>query len=142
MFFQTTYHLALALGNLAQAVACFVPLWVQPRSVPILLLLTVLATGFCGYIVTLAALSPEPFLLHSKWGPSLSVMASIGAASMHAYLRTVFTSVIREDNPNSESRLFWCGVFMQIGSFLGTSVMFPLVNFANLFQSAPPCANY
>jgi riboflavin transporter 2 len=139
---QLTYHLALALGNLAQAVACFIPLWIQPRSIPILTLLTVIASGFCGYIVVLAGQSPQPFLVQSFWGGFLSVFASIVAASLHAYLRTVFTSVIREDNPDSESRLFWCGVFMQIGSFIGTSIMFPLVNVAHLFQSAPACANY
>uniref|UniRef100_A0AC34F2A0 Riboflavin transporter n=1 Tax=Panagrolaimus sp. ES5 TaxID=591445 RepID=A0AC34F2A0_9BILA len=136
---QLTYHLALALGNLAQAVACFIPLWIQPRSIPILSLLTVIASGFCGYIVLLAAQSPTPLLLQSFWGGFLSVFASIAAASLHAYLRTVFTSVIREDNPDSESRLFWCGVFMQIGSFIGTTIMFPLVNVAHLFQSAPAC---
>ncbi|KAE9552544.1 hypothetical protein FO519_004241 [Halicephalobus sp. NKZ332] len=139
---QLTYHLALTLGNLAQAVACFVPLWIQPRSVLSLVILTLIASSVCGYIVLLAALSPTPFLVHSFWGGFLSVFASIIAAALHAYLRTVFTSVIREDNPNSESRLFWCGVFMQIGSFIGTSIMFPLVNVANLFQSAAPCSNY
>ena len=118
LLFQLTYHLSLALGNLAQAVACFLPLWIQPRSVPILTLLTVIASSICGYLVLLAAQSPTPLLLHSYWGGFLSVIASIMAAALHAYLRTVFTSVIREDNPDSESRLFWCGVFMQVRCYL------------------------
>uniref|UniRef100_A0A7E4WE87 Riboflavin transporter n=1 Tax=Panagrellus redivivus TaxID=6233 RepID=A0A7E4WE87_PANRE len=137
-----TYHLALALGNLAQALACFLPLWFQPRSVSILVILTGIATTFCGYIVLIASQSPTPWLVHSNWGGILSVTAAVLAAGFHAYLRTVFTSVIREDNPHSESRLFWCGVYMQVGSFIGTTVMFPLVNYAQIFQSAVPCANY
>jgi hypothetical protein len=135
---QLTYHLALALGNIAQTVACFLPQWILPRSVPILAALTATTSVLCGVIITLAAQSPTPLLYNVVWGGILSVSLSIAASALNAYLRTVFTGVMREDAPNDESRLFWCGVFMQVGSFVGSCVMFPLVNVYNLFQSAQP----
>uniref|UniRef100_A0A7E4WD93 Riboflavin transporter n=1 Tax=Panagrellus redivivus TaxID=6233 RepID=A0A7E4WD93_PANRE len=137
-----TYHLALTLGNLAQALACFLPLWLKPKSTSILVLLTAIATAFVAYIFVIALQSPTPMLAHSNWGGVLSVAASVLSAGFQAYLRGVITSVVREDNPHSESRLFFCGLFMQIGSFFGACVMFPLVNYANIFQSAIPCVNY
>uniref|UniRef100_A0A914EKT1 Riboflavin transporter n=1 Tax=Acrobeloides nanus TaxID=290746 RepID=A0A914EKT1_9BILA len=139
---QLTYHLALTLSNIAQPVACFLPLWIQPRKLPILLVLTSVSCIFCGIIVLLAAQSPTPLLHLSFWGGFISVAAAVGASSVQAYLRTVFTAVIREDSPHNDSRLFWCGVFMQIGSFLGSLIMFPLVNIVGLFHQAPsPCSH-
>ncbi|PIC23326.1 hypothetical protein B9Z55_017064 [Caenorhabditis nigoni] len=69
---------------------------------------------------------------------SFQIGGSLIAAGLHSYLRVVFASLLREGH-QSESRLFWCGVFIQIGSFVGSAVMFPLVNIAHLFTSAPQC---
>uniref|UniRef100_A0A914YZI8 Riboflavin transporter n=1 Tax=Panagrolaimus superbus TaxID=310955 RepID=A0A914YZI8_9BILA len=136
---QLTYHLALAIKNVTHALACFIPIWYQPTSLRSLTTLTLIATGFCGYIVLLAFQSPYPFLHHSFWGGFFSVSAAIVSSALQSYLRTVFTAVIRDDNPESDSRLFWCGIFMQIGSVIGTAVMFPLINFAHIFKSGPAC---
>uniref|UniRef100_A0A915DQY1 Riboflavin transporter n=1 Tax=Ditylenchus dipsaci TaxID=166011 RepID=A0A915DQY1_9BILA len=134
-----TYHLALSLANLMHPVACFIPLWLKPKSLNVLTSLTALTTFFCGLIVVLALQSPTPLLRHSVWGSAISIVAAIIAASLNSYLRTVLTSVVREDSPQNESRLFWCGVVMQAGSFLGACLMFPLVNVFNIFHSANLC---
>ncbi|KAI6227385.1 Riboflavin transporter [Aphelenchoides fujianensis] len=137
------YHLALTLSNLAHPLASFLPMWFQPKGMRSLVVLTVFATIFCSVIVLLAFQSPTPLLHESVFGGVLTVVVSIITAFTHAYLRTVLTSVIRDDAPENENRLFWCGVYMQVGSFLGSLLMFPLVNVAHLFESAPvvlkPC---
>ncbi|PAV79322.1 hypothetical protein WR25_23070 [Diploscapter pachys] len=70
--------------------------------------------------------------------PYSRITAVILAAAFHSYLRVVFASLLREGE-QSASRLFWCGVFIQIGSFFGSVIMFPLVNIFKLFTPAPPC---
>ncbi|KAH7722034.1 hypothetical protein AAVH_10530 [Aphelenchoides avenae] len=110
---QLTYHLALAIGNIASPIACFLPMWIQPRAMPVLVGLTGLTTVLCGIIIALALQSPYPILQESVWGAVISIVVSVCASGMNSYLRTVLTSVIREDSP-SESRLFWCGVFTQV----------------------------
>ncbi|KAI6230973.1 Riboflavin transporter [Aphelenchoides besseyi] len=133
------YHMALTLSNLAHPLASFLPMWVQPKGVRTLVCLTAFSTIVCAMIVVLALQSPTPFLHGSIFGSTFTVVVSIITAFMHAYLRAVLTAVLRDDAPHNESRLFWCGVYMQVGSFLGSVIMFPLVNVAHLFQSAPLC---
>ncbi len=107
--------------------------------------------------------------MHSLASPSpLQVVSVVVAAGLHSFLRTTFASALRENEKGrSEHWLFWCGVFiqvrvtirrlshfrleieavwcdskrrpLQIGSFLGSAVMFPLINYTSLFQSAPMC---
>ncbi|EPB70246.1 hypothetical protein ANCCEY_10666 [Ancylostoma ceylanicum] len=70
--------------------------------------------------------------------PYSQITASLLAAGLHSYLRVSFASRLR-DCDNSESRLLWCGLFTQIGSFIGSMIMLPLVDIAHVFESAPPC---
>jgi len=120
-------------------VACFVPLWFKPTSLRALVSLTAWTSFVCVVIVLLAIQSPNPLLQGTVWGSAISIGASVTAAFLNSYLRTLLTSVVREDSPHNESRLFWCGVVMQAGSFLGSCVMFPLVSIFNVFQSAEYC---
>lgn len=136
---QATYHLGLTLSNIAAPLACFLPLLVQPKGILAMSCFTVLSSLLTAVIVTLAAMSPAPFLHTSIYGKILAVAIVVCASALHSYLRTVFATVLRESAEDSESRLFWCGVFIQVGSFLGSCVMFPLVNVFNLFTAAPPC---
>ncbi|KAI6174779.1 Riboflavin transporter [Aphelenchoides bicaudatus] len=136
---QLAYHLALALSSLSHPVASFLPMWIQPRRLKSLLILTLAATVFCGIIVLLALQSPTPIGHNTVIGSVFTVVISIVTAFLHAYLRTVLTTVLREDAPENESRLFWCGLFMQVGSFLGSGLMFPLVNVVKLFKDASFC---
>ncbi|KAK6755284.1 hypothetical protein RB195_013949 [Necator americanus] len=71
-------------------------------------------------------------------GSALSITASLLAAGLHSYLRVAFASLLRCYD-KSESRLFWFGLFTQIGSFIGSMVMLPLVDIVHVFTSAPPC---
>ncbi|CAJ0569842.1 unnamed protein product, partial [Mesorhabditis spiculigera] len=136
---QTVYHLGLTLSNIVAPLASFAPFLVQTRSVPILTTLSLTSSFFTALIVYLASRSPDYLFGNYGAGAGLAVVAPILAAGLHSFLRTLFASVLREGSHGSESRLFWCGVFIQIGSFVGSAVMFPLVNFAKLFEAAPAC---
>ncbi|CAD5205884.1 unnamed protein product [Bursaphelenchus okinawaensis] len=134
-----TYHLALALSSLAHPIASFLPLWVQPKKLNQLVGLTIAATIGCTIIFIMATQSPDPIGRSTIYGNGFAIVISIVTAFLHAYARTVLTSTIREDTPQNENRLFWCGAFMQIGSFLGALIMFPLVNFSGIFTQAYLC---
>uniref|UniRef100_A0A0N5AQA6 Riboflavin transporter n=1 Tax=Syphacia muris TaxID=451379 RepID=A0A0N5AQA6_9BILA len=136
---QATYHFALTLSHIVSPLICFLPLVVQPRRICSLSFLTMISSLFTSIIIILAKMSPTPFLHHSFYGSVLMVCISVGSSAIHSYLRTVFATVLQEAAKDSESQLFWCGVFTQIGSFLGSFTMFPLVNVFHIFQSAESC---
>ncbi|PIC23325.1 hypothetical protein B9Z55_017063 [Caenorhabditis nigoni] len=159
---QATYHFAVTLSNVVSPLSSFLPFFVSVRSIPVLAVLTACSSAMTAFIVYLAALSPNLIFDSVAIGSALSIGGSLIAAGLHSYLRVVFASLLREGH-QSESRLFWCGVFIQvghfspnfqpfflfphtnlkipfqIGSFVGSAVMFPLVNIAHLFTSAPQC---
>lgn len=135
---QATYHFAVTLSNVVSPLSSFLPFFISVRSIPVLAVLTACSSAMTAFIVYLAALSPSLIFDSVTIGSALSIGGSLIAAGLHSYLRVVFASLLREGH-QSESRLFWCGVFIQIGSFIGSAVMFPLVNIAHLFTSAPQC---
>ncbi|CAB3397090.1 unnamed protein product [Caenorhabditis bovis] len=135
---QATYHYGIAFSNVVSPISSFLPFFISIKNLPILGVLTVCSSIVTGFVVFLAALSPNLIFNSVTWGSTLSIGSCLIAAGLHSYLRVVFASILREGH-QSESRLFWCGVFIQIGSFIGSAVMFPLVNVLKLFISAPPC---
>ncbi|KAL3068832.1 hypothetical protein niasHT_032957 [Heterodera trifolii] len=136
-----TYHLALTLSNLSHPLANFLPLWFKPRSLFVVLVLVSICTVGTGLIFMLALQSPEPIFRDSApaFGSTIAITLSVLTGFLCSYLRTHITGLIRGEHPDSESLLFWCGVFMQVGSFLGACAMFPLVNIFNVFKKREPC---
>uniref|UniRef100_A0A915DSZ2 Riboflavin transporter n=1 Tax=Ditylenchus dipsaci TaxID=166011 RepID=A0A915DSZ2_9BILA len=137
LILQLTYHLALSLSNLAQPLACFLPFWLTPKSTRMVASLTGLSSVLCLWILVLAVQSPTPGCI-TLFG---AVCTAICSSFLNAYLRTLITSLLREEavEAEKESKLFWCGVVMQIGSFSGSIIMFPLVNLLHIFESASAC---
>ncbi|WKY12099.1 hypothetical protein Q1695_003571 [Nippostrongylus brasiliensis] len=135
---QGTYHYGITLANVVSPIMSFLPFFVTVRSLRILVALTICSSCATAFIIYLATLSPNLIFDSATIGSALSIGSALLAAGLHSYLRIVFASLLREGE-RSESRLFWCGVFIQIGSFLGSVVMFPLVNVFHVFTSAPAC---
>ncbi|EFP00333.1 hypothetical protein CRE_18963 [Caenorhabditis remanei] len=138
VYSQDTYHYAVTLSNVVSPLASYLQFFVKIRSIPILAILTLCSTISTGIIVYLAALSPNWIFGSQAAGSAISIASSLIAAGLHSYLRVMFAALLREGN-HKESRLFWCGAFIQIGSFTGSAIMFPLVNVWKLFHSAPSC---
>ena len=139
-----TYHLAVALSNMANPVACFVPMLVPVRGRHVLVygLVTVLGTAVSGWVVGLAGASPSPPLKESVWGGVACVVGWTVAMGVLAYLRAAMAEFLRESSSQSERRLFWYGVSTQLGAFLGSVLAFFLVNVqaTAVFKAAPQCS--
>jgi len=141
---QLTYHLAVTISNLANPVACFVPFFVRLRRVGLVITIwTVIVTLLSAYILLAAAWSPRPLFGKGAGtvGPAFSVISWTLVTGILAYVRTVIAGIFRESSggAQSESRLFWCGLFTQFGAFIGAVIMFPLINVVGVFKSAPGC---
>uniref|UniRef100_A0A1I7WAQ6 Riboflavin transporter n=1 Tax=Heterorhabditis bacteriophora TaxID=37862 RepID=A0A1I7WAQ6_HETBA len=136
-FGQSKYYKYLFM-KFTKFVLVYLHFFIFFRSISLLAVLTVLSSCVTSFIIYLASLSPN-FIFNSMVGGSaLSIISVLMAAGLHSYLRVVFASLLREGH-QSESRLFWCGVFIQIGSFIGSAVMFPLVNVFHVFTPSPTC---
>ena len=61
---------------------------------------------------------------------------SIVSGCLVSYTKLTICSVMRE---KGQRALFWCGISIQLGSFIGAIVMFPLVNVLKLFHGAKQC---
>ncbi|CCD69385.2 Riboflavin transporter rft-1 [Caenorhabditis elegans] len=138
VYSQNTYHYAVTLSNVISPLASYLQFFVKIRSLPILAFLTLCSSLTTAVIIYLAALSPNWIFNSETAGTIISIASSLIAAGLHSYLRVMFAALLREGN-QKESRLFWCGAFIQIGSFTGSAIMFPLVNVWKLFHSAPSC---
>ncbi|XP_075701603.1 solute carrier family 52, riboflavin transporter, member 3 [Rhinoderma darwinii] len=130
------YHLSSALGAMANPLACLIAMFLPSRSLIILVLLSVVGTGFGAYNMMTAVMSPCPILLHTNWGVVLIVISWILFIGTLSYVKVMIGVILRSQN---YSALVWCGAVVQLGSMIGALVMFPLVNVYSFFRSADLC---
>ncbi|KAI6176235.1 Riboflavin transporter [Aphelenchoides bicaudatus] len=136
---QQAYFWALILSALAQPVGGFLAYIFKPRKTIQLVLLSAICLVLSLIFLLIAAQSPNPVLKKSVVGSIFSVLLTILMQLVGCFLRTVLLESYRDDQPNVSSRLFWAGLCLQSGSFVGTLIMYPLVNVAKLFKDASPC---
>ncbi|KAM6924620.1 solute carrier family 52, riboflavin transporter, member 3-A [Xenentodon cancila] len=130
------YHLSAALSSVANPVACTIAMFFQNRSLIFLGGLTVLGTGFGGYNMAMAAMSPCPLLHGSPVGEAVIVLSWLLFTGTLSYVKVMVGVILRD---RSRSALVWCGAAAQTGSLVGSVTMFPLVNVFKLFKSGDFC---
>ncbi|KAM3923590.1 solute carrier family 52, riboflavin transporter, member 3 [Leptodactylus fuscus] len=130
------YHLSSALGSMANPLACLIAMFLPSKSLVVLVLLSVLGTGFGAYNMMTAVMSPCPILQNSNWGIALIVMSWVLFIGTLSYVKVMIGVILRSQ---SHSALVWCGAVVQLGSMIGALVMFPLVNVYSFFRSADLC---
>lgn len=130
------YHLAATMGAVANPVACFIAMFIPIRSLVFMGFLTMCGSGFGAYIMTMAALSPCPLLVHSAYGTVVIVLAWILFVLCLSYVKVIIGVILRDEG---HSALVWCGAVVQLGSMVGAVSMFPLVSVYGLFKSGDPC---
>ncbi|XP_073436881.1 solute carrier family 52, riboflavin transporter, member 3 [Dendrobates tinctorius] len=130
------YHLSAALGSMANPLACLIAMFLPSRSLIVLVLLSVVGTGFGAYNMMTAVMSPCPILQNSNWGVGLIVISWILFIGTLSYVKVMIGVILRS---RSHSALVWCGAVVQLGSMIGALVMFPLVNVYSFFRSADFC---
>uniref|UniRef100_UPI00398E7829 riboflavin transporter 2 n=1 Tax=Pristiophorus japonicus TaxID=55135 RepID=UPI00398E7829 len=130
------YHLSAALGAMANPLACFVAMFYPNRSLRLMGFLTLAGTGVGSYIMSMAALSPCPWLVQSQAGKALIVLSWILFVGTLSYVKVMIGIILRDEG---HSALVLCGAVVQLGSMLGALTMFPLVSVYSLFRSGDPC---
>lgn len=130
------YHLATTMAAVANPVACFIAMFVPIRSLVLMGVLTLTGTAFGAYIMTMAALSPCPLLVHHDLGAALVVITWVLFVLTLSYVKVIIGVILRDEG---HSALVWCGAVVQLGSMLGALSMFPLVSVYGLFKSGDPC---
>ncbi|XP_062854508.1 solute carrier family 52, riboflavin transporter, member 3-A [Trichomycterus rosablanca] len=130
------YHLSASLSTLANPVACIIAMFFPKRSLVLLGVLCLLGTGFGGYNMTMAAMSPCPLLQDSILGETLIVLSWVFFTGLMSYVKVMVGVILRDQ---SHIALVWCGAAVQAGSLVGSLVMFPLVSIHHLFKSGDIC---
>ncbi|TRY57622.1 hypothetical protein DNTS_021056 [Danionella cerebrum] len=130
------YHLSAALSTVANPVACTIAMFFPNRSLVFLGMLCFLGSGFAGYNMAMAAMSPCPLLQDSPLGDAFIVLSWIFFTGLLSYVKVMVGVILRDQ---SHSALVWCGAAVQAGSLLGSIIMFPLVNVYHFFQSGDIC---
>ncbi|TKS76809.1 Solute carrier family 52, riboflavin transporter, member 3-A [Collichthys lucidus] len=130
------YHLSATLSSLANPLACTIAMFFQKRSLVFLGALTVLGTGFGSYNMAMAAMSPCPLLQGSAVGETLIVLLWLFFTGTLTYVKVMVGVILRD---RSHIALVWCGAASQMGSLVGSVIMFVLVNEHKLFKSGDFC---
>jgi len=79
----------------------------------------------------MAAKSPCPILHDNVGGAFLIIFMTISSMAIGGYLRTAVSTLLRNQGKKA---LLWCGITIQLGSFIGAVLMFPLVNIVKVFK--------
>ncbi|XP_051509292.1 solute carrier family 52, riboflavin transporter, member 3-A [Myxocyprinus asiaticus] len=130
------YHLSAALSSVANPVACIIAMFFPKRSLVFLGFLCLLGSGFGGYNMAMAAMSPCPLLQDTPLGDAIIVLSWVFFTGLLSYVKVMVGVILRD---RSHSALVWCGAAVQAGSLLGSVIMFPLINIYHLFQSGDIC---
>ncbi|KAI6243225.1 Riboflavin transporter [Aphelenchoides fujianensis] len=136
---QTTYFWVLILSTVLSPLSAFVAGFLTLRSTRWIVLLSALAAAATSFVVLLALQSPNPWLKNCGWGSAMTIVVQTVAAASYPFVQTLATMAYRDADPLNEDRLFWTGLAVQIGSFIGTVVVYPSVNMFNFFHEAPLC---
>ncbi|KAK6048950.1 hypothetical protein COOONC_13546, partial [Cooperia oncophora] len=108
---QATYHYGIALANIVSPCMSFLPFFIKVRSIPGPCRVDILFSCMTAFHnISCLTESQSDLRFSHRW--QFLIVSAMTAAGLHSYLRVVFASLLREGE-QSESRLFWCGVFIQ-----------------------------
>lgn len=130
------YHLAVTLGAMANPAACLAGVWLKPLGARVLAALLGLTTVPLGYILATALLSPAPPLVGATSGVLLVVASWVLVSGAVSYARMWVYGWARGGGVRSMRA---CGAVTQLGSALGSALLFLLVNYTQMFTQPDAC---
>ncbi|CAF1285964.1 unnamed protein product [Rotaria sordida] len=138
---QKAYYYICLLNPLAYTLALL--LSVKWANIPIYITIigTIIGSIIGVFIITIALQSPCPWLADTLQGALIIVSLWFSLTIIIAYLRITTGSLIKTKWPG-EKGMFYFGVSVQLGLFLGAVPMYILINFFNIFKSRRPCEVY
>ncbi|XP_020287489.1 solute carrier family 52, riboflavin transporter, member 3-A-like [Pseudomyrmex gracilis] len=134
---SVAYHLTVTLASIAGPLAMSLGFFIQTPEVKLLNILTAISLVLSGFVLYLAAKSPNPPLQHSWMGEFMVVLVWIILNGLIGFVKMGITTLYR---PDPGRGLYYTGVATQIGSLIGAITTFCLVNYAKIFQDYNPCA--
>ncbi|XP_037331081.2 riboflavin transporter 2 [Pungitius pungitius] len=133
---NSAYHLSATMAAVANPLACFIAMFFPIRSLVLMGALTLLGSAAGAYIMSMAALSPCPLLVHHTSGAVVMVLAWVLFVLALSYVKVIIGLILRDEGHGA---LVWCGAVVQLGSLLGAVTMFPVVSVYSFFSSGDPC---
>ncbi|GFO39517.1 solute carrier family 52, riboflavin transporter, member 3 [Plakobranchus ocellatus] len=130
------YNGATKAENIVDPIACFITIFITAKTSKVISALTLLGTLLASYIITMAALSPEPLLVDHLAGGILVIFFWICCTMVMVYTKVSIAAVMRSQGRLS---LIWTGASTQTGAFLGAVLAYVMVNHLGLFKDAPWC---
>ncbi|XP_075149111.1 riboflavin transporter isoform X2 [Haematobia irritans] len=127
------YHLSATLSVIANPVACFLAIFLPHTSVRSILTLTGLASILTVYVFVTAAMSPFPPLHGTTAGSVLVIITWTLLVGLVSYIKLSISTVMRSQGGKS---LVWTGGLSQLGSLIGSVLIFLLINKTNSFTAA------
>ncbi|XP_072938888.1 uncharacterized protein [Epargyreus clarus] len=135
------YHLAVALGAMANPAACLAGVWLPPLRARSLGALLAAAAAPLAFVLAAALLSPAPPLYRAAAGEALVVCSWVAVSASASYARMWVYAWARR---GGAAGMRACGGATQAGSALGSLLLYLLVNHTALFTqpAACPAASY
>ncbi|KAI8123261.1 hypothetical protein FF38_11703 [Lucilia cuprina] len=127
------YHLSATLSVIANPLACFLAIFLPHTSLRSILTLTGLAGLLTVYVFVTAAMSPFPPLYGTTAGAVLVIITWTLLIGLVSYIKLSITTVMRSQGGKS---LVWTGGLTQLGSTIGSILIFILINYTNSFTAA------
>lgn len=149
------YHLSATLSVIANPLACFLAIFLPHTSLRSILTLTGLAGLLTIYVFVTAAMSPFPPLYDTTIGAVLVVSLLLKhlnrkyfliflflllqiitwtlLVGLVSYIKLSITTVMRSQGGKS---LVWTGGLTQLGSTIGSILIFVLINYTNSFTAS------
>ncbi|KAK2140982.1 hypothetical protein LSH36_1190g00095 [Paralvinella palmiformis] len=131
------FTLAVRLSTVANPIVCLLSLFIRTKSLNIVGILSLVATGISGWHLYLAAMSPDPPLKGTIAGTGLVILTYVTNMICIVYVNVSNASILNEHG--GQHSLLWFGGATQIGSCVGAIVTFFFVNVLSVFQSESPC---
>ncbi|KAK6970821.1 hypothetical protein BgiMline_026511, partial [Biomphalaria glabrata] len=130
------YNGATKAENIVDPIACFLTMWVRVKSLRVISLLTLLGTLFSAYIIIVAAMSPNPFLVKQTAGGILIIAAWVISTALNVFVKVTIASVMRSQGRIS---LIYTGGSTQTGTLIGAVLAYVMINELRLFKDSPWC---
>ncbi|XP_005179334.1 solute carrier family 52, riboflavin transporter, member 3-A isoform X2 [Musca domestica] len=127
------YHLSATLSVIANPLACFLAIFLPHTSLRSILSLTGVASLLAAYVFVTAAMSPYPPLHGTTAGSVLVIITWTLLIGLVSYIKLSITTVMRAQGGKS---LVWTGALTQLGSLIGSILIFIIVNYTNSFTAA------
>ena len=138
-----TYHFAVTLSVLSNPIASFSAFQINQNYRKYLIPTLITIGSFCAiYIITTAASSPTPPLVNSSIGSWIIVFVWITFTSSFSFTKASIADILRNNTKHGHKALYFWGGFTQIGSAIGSIIMFCIVNYTKIFKSFNPCASW